>query len=150
MADLSGAAASGRHHLEDLSGYRHRADPETGEGFTDNPFIGNYGDIRSSISCNTRMAQPGSPLFQNALTGTDLFNNGAFNGGSLFAPLQNDVKNNTLPQVSWIVAPQAYCEHPSYPSNWGAWYVLVECAGCADRQSGRLGLDRADRKFRRE
>ena len=31
--------------------------------------------------------------------------------------------NNTLLQVSWIVAPQAYCEHPTYPPNWGAWYI---------------------------
>jgi phospholipase C len=33
------------------------------------------------------------------------------------------VRNNTLPQVSWIVAPYLFCEHPSAPPNWGAWYV---------------------------
>jgi phospholipase C len=28
-----------------------------------------------------------------------------------------------LPQVSWIVAPEAYSEHGNWPSNYGAWYV---------------------------
>ncbi|HEX4087258.1 MAG TPA: phospholipase C, phosphocholine-specific [Trebonia sp.] len=35
----------------------------------------------------------------------------------------SDVKNNTLPQVSWIVAPAGYCEHPSYTPDYGAHYV---------------------------
>jgi phospholipase C len=34
-----------------------------------------------------------------------------------------DVTNNTLPQVSWIVAPAGYCEHPSYTPDYGAHYV---------------------------
>jgi phospholipase C len=33
------------------------------------------------------------------------------------------VKNGTLPQVSWIVAPAGYCEHPSYTPDYGAHYV---------------------------
>jgi len=33
------------------------------------------------------------------------------------------VNNNTLPQVSWIVAPAGYCEHPSYTPDYGAHYV---------------------------
>jgi phospholipase C len=28
-----------------------------------------------------------------------------------------------LPAVSWIAAPEAYTEHPSWPANYGAWYV---------------------------
>jgi phospholipase C len=34
-----------------------------------------------------------------------------------------DVKSGTLPQVSWIVAPAGYCEHPSYTPDYGAHYV---------------------------
>ncbi|HSZ59413.1 MAG TPA: alkaline phosphatase family protein, partial [Tepidisphaeraceae bacterium] len=34
-----------------------------------------------------------------------------------------DVMANKLPQVSWIVAPEAYTEHPNWPANFGAWYV---------------------------
>jgi phospholipase C len=33
------------------------------------------------------------------------------------------VNSNTLPQVSWIVAPAGYCEHPSYTPDYGAHYV---------------------------
>jgi phospholipase C len=35
----------------------------------------------------------------------------------------NAVNSNTLPQVSWIVAPAGYCEHPSYTPDYGAHYV---------------------------
>ena len=31
-------------------------------------------------------------------------------------------QSGTLPQVSWIVAPEAYTEHPNWPANYGAWY----------------------------
>jgi phospholipase C len=34
-----------------------------------------------------------------------------------------DVKNNQLPQVSWIVAPAGYCEHPSFTPDYGAHYT---------------------------
>ena len=97
--------------------------PAQFEGFTDNPFIGNFGDAATLYFLQYQNAQPGSALFDKARTGTDLLNGGAFNGGSLFQQLQNDVTNNTLPEVSWIVAPQAYCEHPTFPPNWGAWYI---------------------------
>jgi phospholipase C len=33
------------------------------------------------------------------------------------------VNSNTLPQVSWIVAPAGYCEHPAYTPDYGAHYV---------------------------
>ena len=35
----------------------------------------------------------------------------------------SDVKSNKLPQVSWIVAPAGYCEHPSFTPDYGAHYV---------------------------
>jgi phospholipase C len=34
-----------------------------------------------------------------------------------------DVQGSNLPQVSWIVAPAGYCEHPSYTPDYGAHYV---------------------------
>ena len=63
-------------------------------------------------------AQPGSPLYEKAKTGTNISA-----GGTLFDVLKQDVANNTLPQVSYIVAPEAYTEHPNWPANYGAWYV---------------------------
>ena len=87
-------------------------------GWTDNAYIGNYGDNSLLYFNQYRNAQPGSALYQGARTGTNLSA-----GGSLFDELRSDVLGNTLPQVSWIVAPEAYSEHPNWPANYGAWYV---------------------------
>ena len=44
--------------------------------------------------------------------------------GGLLESFRQDIKNGKLPQVSWIVAPKAYSEHPG-PSSpvQGAWYT---------------------------
>ena len=42
---------------------------------------------------------------------------------ALFTELRDDVRGNRLPQVSWIVAPEAFSEHGNWPPNYGAWYV---------------------------
>ena len=44
--------------------------------------------------------------------------------GGFFETFRSDIKNGKLPQVSWIVAPAAYSEHPG-PSSpvQGAWYI---------------------------
>jgi phospholipase C len=36
---------------------------------------------------------------------------------------RDDVQQGRLPQVSWIVAPEAYTEHPNWIPDVGAWYV---------------------------
>ncbi|MDP4262919.1 MAG: phospholipase C, phosphocholine-specific [Bacteroidota bacterium] len=42
--------------------------------------------------------------------------------GDLLHQFREDVKNGTLPTVSWLVAPQNFSDHPS--SAWyGAWYI---------------------------
>jgi len=42
--------------------------------------------------------------------------------GDVLYQFREDVKNNQLPAVSWIVAPQKFSDHPS--SAWyGAWYI---------------------------
>jgi phospholipase C len=87
-------------------------------GWTQNAYIGNYGDNSLLYFNQYRNAQPGNPLYDNARTGTNVAN-----GGTFFDILKRDVQNNALPQVSWIVAPEAYSEHPNWPSNYGAWYV---------------------------
>jgi len=87
-------------------------------GWTQNPYIGNYGDNSLLYFNQYRNAQPGNPLYDNARVGTNVSA-----GGTYFDQLKQDVQNNTLPQVSWIVAPEAYSEHPNWPSNYGAWYV---------------------------
>src|SRR5262249_51977077 len=58
------------------------------------------------------------PLFEGARSATNISAS-----GTLFDMLQADVEGDRLPQVSWIVAPEAYTEHPNWPANYGAWYI---------------------------
>lgn len=69
------------------------------DNFSDNPLIG---------FCQYRAAAPDSPLIVNGLSTWKL------------DALKRDVLANSLPQVSWIVAPAKYSEHPG-PSSpiWG-------------------------------
>ena len=83
-----------------------------------NPYTGNYGCNSLLLFDQYQQAQPGSPLHKNARTGTNVSA-----GGSLFDLLRQDALHNNLPQVSWIVPPEAYSEHPNWPANYGAWYV---------------------------
>jgi phospholipase C len=87
-------------------------------GFTDDPYIGNFGDNSLLYFHQYQNAQPGSPLYERARRGTR-----TVTGGTLFDILRQDIVGGTLPQVSWIAAPEAYSEHPNWPPNYGAWYV---------------------------
>jgi phospholipase C len=90
-------------------------------GFTDDPYIGNFGDNALLYFHEYQNAKPGEPLYEKARTGTNIHVSG--NLQDLFGPLRNDVRKNRLPQVSWIVAPEAFSEHGNWPANYGAWYV---------------------------
>jgi phospholipase C len=87
-------------------------------GWTNDAYIGNYGDNSLLYFDQYRNARPGSPLYDKARTGTN-----AKNGQGFFDILKADVKAGRLPQVSWIAAPEAFSEHPNWPVNYGAWYI---------------------------
>jgi len=87
-------------------------------GQTKDAYMGNYGDNALLYFRNYQNAQRGSALHDKARTGTHVAA-----GGTLFEIFQRDVRANKLPQVSWIVAPEAYSEHPNWPANYGAWYI---------------------------
>ncbi|GHF68809.1 phospholipase C [Amycolatopsis bartoniae] len=87
-------------------------------GWIPDAYRGNYGDNSLLYFDQYRKAQPGNPLYDKARTGTD-----AKNGDGFFDVLKADVKGGRLPQVSWVVAPEAFTEHPNWPANYGAWYV---------------------------
>lgn len=87
-------------------------------GWTGNAYIGNYGDNSLLYFFQYQNALEGSPLAEKGRTGTNILKS-----GTLFDIFRNDVLNNQLPQVSWIVAPEAYTEHGNWPANYGAWYV---------------------------
>lgn len=87
-------------------------------GWTSDPFIGNYGDNSLLYLHQYQNAPEGSPLALAARTGTNISA-----GGTLFDQFRADVMNGTLPQVSYIAAPEAFSEHPNWPPNFGAYYV---------------------------
>jgi phospholipase C len=87
-------------------------------GWIDDAYRGNYGDNSLLYFDQYRNAKPGDPLYDKARTGTN-----AKAGDGFFDILKADVKAGKLPQVSWIAAPEAFCEHPNWPANYGAWYI---------------------------
>jgi phospholipase C len=87
-------------------------------GWTEDAYIGNYGDNSLLYFHQYQNAAAGTPLAVGAKTGTNISV-----GGTLFDLFRQDVSTGKLPQVSWIVAPEAYTEHPNWPANYGAWYV---------------------------
>ena len=91
-------------------------------GFTDDPYIGNYGDNSLLYFHQYQNAPPGTPLADKAKTGTAIIDQNR-NPDGLLSDLRADVQGGRLPQVSWIVAPEAYTEHPNWEPDFGAWYV---------------------------
>jgi phospholipase C len=87
-------------------------------GDTSDAYIGNYGDNSLLYFNQYRNAQPGTALYENAVTGTN-----AAVSGTIFDQFRSACLNDALPQVSWVVAPEAYSEHPNWPPNYGAYYV---------------------------
>lgn len=59
--------------------------------------------------------------FKNAPRDSDLWQRAMLARG--VDQLRKDVQENTLPQVSWIVAPYCYCEHPWWGPSFGEYYV---------------------------
>ncbi|WP_410617403.1 phosphocholine-specific phospholipase C [Amycolatopsis sp. lyj-109] len=93
-------------------------DAAGGWGWIEDAYRGNYGDNSLLYFDSYRNAKPGDALYEKARTGTN-----AKAGEGYFDRLRADVKAGTLPQVSWITAPEAFCEHPNWPVNYGAWYI---------------------------
>ncbi len=97
-------------------------DAQHGWGFGLDAYIGNYGDNALLYFKSYQDAIAGQPLYGRARTGTNI-SDSTPPPQTLFDELVADVQHGTLPQVSWIVAPEAFTEHPNWPSNFGAWYV---------------------------
>ena len=88
-------------------------------GFTDDAYIGNFGDNsllyfhHQYPNAPTTAHSPRKRVYETNIKAS----------GTLFDDFRKDVLANKLPQVSWVVAPEAYTEHPNWPANFGAWYV---------------------------
>jgi phospholipase C len=91
-------------------------------GWTEDPYIGNYGDNSLLYFHRYQNALPGTPLADKAKTGTAIVGQNR-DPERLLSDFRTDVRRGHLPQVSWIVAPEAYTEHPNWEPDYGAWYV---------------------------
>lgn len=82
----------------------------------------NYGDNALAYFKNFRKLNKSSLLYQRGrawVKGSNMSNSKSSNGQFLVDAFATDIRNNTLPQVSWIVAPTKFCEHPSWPPSYG-------------------------------
>nr|WP_199067911.1 phospholipase C, phosphocholine-specific [Chromobacterium sp. ASV5] len=68
-----------------------------------------------------RKAKPGDPLYERGMRGVPRKSGDSV--ADLAAAIRDDALNGALPQVSWIVAPQNYSEHPSAPPAAGAFII---------------------------
>jgi phospholipase C len=66
----------------------------------------------------------GNPLYKGTANTLPVADQAAFDAGAIMDAFRADVKNGRLPQVSWVIPPDVYSEHPG-PSSpvQGAWYV---------------------------
>ncbi|RZT36467.1 phosphocholine-specific phospholipase C [Cupriavidus agavae] len=97
------------------------------DNFTDNPLAG-FAQYRAANAAKGNAADgaPYPPYTTADETVSPLYKgiSNTMPDGGFLQSLRDDVAAGTLPQVSWIVAPATYSEHPG-PSSpvQGAWYT---------------------------
>ncbi|MBL7490235.1 MULTISPECIES: phosphocholine-specific phospholipase C [unclassified Frankia] len=105
---------------------------EVGDGSGADGWVGDYGDnplwfykqYQTSMKANTTAGQQlairGAVQPWQASAGTAL---GPNHVNHVLAQFQADCAAGTIPQVSWIVAPYSYSEHPAASPAYGAHYT---------------------------
>lgn len=98
------------------------------DNFTDNPLAG-FKQYRRANELSGKPVNNDStcPAYDPAIDATQPLYKGIANtmpDGGFLASFKDDITKGQLPQVSWMVAPAAYSEHPG-PSSpvQGAWYI---------------------------
>ena len=119
LADLPGAPAGGRGQLEDLPGHRRR--PGRGRRTGAGPRIRTSATTATTRCCTSSTTR--TPLRAARSTRRLAPGPTSTSSGGFFDILAADVQSGQLPSVSWIVAPEAYTEHPAWPAGYGAWYT---------------------------
>ena len=93
--------------------------PAPGAGSSD-AYIGNYGDNSLLYFNQYRNAAARRPAVRQ---GPHRHRRQRRASGYFDAAARPTSQAGKLPQVSWIVAPEAFTEHPNWPANYGAWYI---------------------------
>ncbi|MGX1547281.1 phosphocholine-specific phospholipase C [Streptomyces adustus] len=91
----------------------------------------NYGDNGCAYFKKFAVAKAGDPLYDRGMSSVPKVTGST--PDDIAAAIRADVLAGTLPQVSWVVANQAFSEHPYAPPGDGAHFVdLVYRALAAD------------------
>lgn len=88
----------------------------------------NYGDNSLAYFANFRNLDTDSEFYRRArawVPGTDAGNWEQSRGETLVAAFEQDIRQGTLPQVSWIVGPEIMTEHPGTEVTPGYGQSLV-------------------------
>jgi phospholipase C len=105
---------------------------EVGDGGGNNGWLGDYGDnplwfyqqyttsMNATTTAGQQLAIRGAVQPWQASAGTPL---GPNHVNHVLAQFISDCAAGTIPQVSWIVAPYEYSEHPSASPSYGAHYT---------------------------
>ena len=105
---------------------------EVGDGSGNNGWVGDYGDNplwfyqqyqtseKATTTAGQQLAVQGAVQPWQPNAGTPL---GPNHVNHVLAQFISDCAAGTIPQVSWIVAPYEYSEHPSASPSYGAHYV---------------------------
>ncbi len=78
----------------------------------------NYDDNALAWFTSFKNAAPGTPLYDRAMKSVPNLTNNTVN--DVISAVKADVLNGTLPQVSWVLAPEIASEHPNHAPAAGA------------------------------
>jgi phospholipase C len=81
----------------------------------------NYDDNALAWFRQYQDARPGTPLHDRGMASVPAISGET--SSDIVSAIEKDVLDGTLPQVSWIVAPEECSEHPSYPPENGADFI---------------------------
>ncbi|PZM13091.1 phosphocholine-specific phospholipase C [Rhizobium tubonense] len=90
---------------------------QDGLGWPSDPFDGNYGD--NTIAYFKQFQNKTTVKYAKAQSVNSILRKTA----NVPSQFEQDIIDDKLPAVSWIVAPEAFSEHPKYPPHFGEYYV---------------------------
>ncbi|SDP70721.1 phospholipase C [Phyllobacterium sp. YR620] len=90
---------------------------QDGLTWTSDPFAGNYGD--NTLEYFQQYRDNTTPIYKKNQTVNSILRTDP-NKPSQF---EQDIIDDKLPAVSWIAAPEAFCEHPKWSPHLGEYYV---------------------------
>jgi len=81
----------------------------------------NFGDNGLAYFTRFAQARAGDPLYERGIASVARVTGDSATDIAL--AIGNDVRNRTLPMVSWVVGPPGTCEHPDYSPAAGADFI---------------------------